>query len=42
MCLLVVGHGSRGTTMRALHGLPIVRISSDGVDQVPMTRLIEQ
>lgn len=39
----VVGHGGHGTTMRALRrGLPMVGIPAEGVDQVVITRAIEE
>lgn len=39
---VVVGHGGHGTTMRALrHGVPIVGVPGQALDQVPNTRLVE-
>jgi UDP:flavonoid glycosyltransferase YjiC (YdhE family) len=40
---LVVGHGGHGTTMRALlHGLPMVGIPAKGMDQAPITQMLEE
>jgi len=40
---VVVGHGGHGTTMRALrHGVPIVGVPGQAIDQIPNTRLVQE